>query len=91
MIAHDRWIAENTASNHQRLNGNTCQQSDDHQRSSAIVSDYMEILFSDPAIVGDCERSYASVIPAIMSDHMEARLKIQEGRLVTVHNVRTST
>ena len=58
MIAHDRRIAEHTASDRQRLYGNT------FQRSLAIVSDYMETLFSDRAI-GDRERSYASVIPAI--------------------------
>ena len=56
MIAHDRQIAENTASNRQRLCGNTFQWSG---------NDYMETLFSDRAIVGDCERFYASVIPAI--------------------------
>ena len=58
MIAHDRRIAENTASDRQRLYGNSFQR-------SAIVSDYMETLFSYRAIVGDRERSYASVIPAI--------------------------
>ena len=55
MIAHDRRIAENTASDHQRLYGNTFQPSGDQ----AIVSDYMKILFSDR------ERSYVSVIRAI--------------------------
>ena len=59
MITHDRRIAENTASDRQRV--------------------YMETLFSDRAIVGDRERSKASVIPAIRrsrSDHMETRLKL---------------
>ena len=51
----------------------------------AIVSDYMETRFSDRAIVGDRQRSYASVIPAIrrsctiVSDHMETRFKQMYG------------
>ena len=72
------WLCD-TASDRQRLYGNTFERSGDRQRStaiiwkhfsaigwsSAIVSDYMETLFSDRAIVGDRERSYASVNPAI--------------------------
>ena len=33
MLAHDRRIAENTASDRQRLHGNTLQRSGDRQRS----------------------------------------------------------
>ena len=51
MIAQGRRIAENTASDRQRLYGNTFQRS------------------------GDRERFYASVIPAIVSDHMETKVK----------------
>ena len=65
MIVHDHRIAENTASDSQRLYGNT------FQRDRAIVSDYMETIFSDRAIVsdptlqwfyryGDRERSYGN-------------------------------
>ena len=50
MVAHDRWIAENAASDRQRLCGNTFQRSGDQyrqrlygnsaiERLSAIVSD----------------------------------------------------
>ena len=37
MIAHDRQIAENTASDRQRLYGNTFQRSGDRERSNASV------------------------------------------------------
>ena len=69
MIAHDRRIAENTASDRQRLYENTSaiglSLAIIWKHFSAIVSDYMEIFFSDRRTVGDRERSYASVIPAI--------------------------
>ena len=70
MIARDRRIAENTASNHQRLYENTFQQSGDRQRSSAIVSDYMETSFSDRVIVSDYMETLFSD-RAIVSDYME--------------------
>ena len=61
IIAHDRRIAENTASDRQRLYGNIFQRSCDHQRlygdtfqrSSAIGSDYMKTLFGDREIISD--------------------------------------
>ena len=45
MIAHDRRIVENTASDYMDIVFS----------DRAIVSDYMETLFSDQAIVGDRE------------------------------------
>ena len=47
MIAHDRRIAENTASNRQRLYGNTFQRSGECERSYASAT-------------GDRERSYGN-------------------------------
>ena len=47
----------------------------DHRIAENTSSDYMETLFCDRAIVSDRERSYASVLPAIVSDHMETWLK----------------
>ena len=47
MIAHDRWIAENTATDRQQLYGNTFQQSGNRQRSSPIIS---LAIVSDPTL-----------------------------------------
>ena len=46
MIAHDRRIAENAASDRQRLYGNTFQRSGDRQRSSAIAIAEIEKVLS---------------------------------------------
>ena len=59
VIAHDRRIAENTASDRQRLYGNT---------------------FQRPVIVGDRERSYASLIPAMVSGREQFELKKKQNR-----------
>ena len=59
VIAHDRRIAENTASDRQRLYGNT---------------------FQRPVIVGDRERSYASLIPAMVSGRERFELKKKQNR-----------
>ena len=51
MIARDRRIAENTASNHQRLYENTFQQSGDCQRSSAIIWKHLSAIGRSSAII----------------------------------------
>ena len=73
IIAHDRRIAENTASDRQRLYGNIFQRSCDHQRlygdtfqqSSAIGSDYMKTLFGDREIISD-------YMETLFSDHQRS-------------------
>ena len=51
MIARDRRIAENTASDHQRLYENTFQQSGDRQRSSAIIWKHLSAIGRSSAII----------------------------------------
>ena len=50
MIAHDRRIAENTASDRQQLNGNTFQRSGNRQRPSAIIWKHISAIVSDPTL-----------------------------------------
>ena len=71
MITHDRWIAENTASDRHRLHGNT------FQRSSTIVSEYMETLqrSGDRRQLSAILRFSDSSDPAIASDYLETRFK----------------
>ena len=74
MIAHDRRIAENTASDRLWLQGNIFQWSGDRQQSSAIIWEYFSAIGRSSAIVSDPTFSDSSD-PAIESDHMETRLK----------------
>ena len=64
MIAHDRRIAENTASDHQRLYGNTFHPSGDRQRlyENTFQRSWAILRFSDSSDL------------AIVSDHVKTRL-----------------
>ena len=82
MIAHDRQIAENTASDRQQLYGNTFLQSGDRAIVSdqAIVSNHQRLHGSTFQRSGDRWQSRAiqrlsdSSDPAIINDRMETRL-----------------
>ena len=66
VIAHDCQISVSTASDRQRLYGNSFQR-------SGIVSDRHQLYRNTFKRLSDRERSYSSAIPAIVSSHMETR------------------